>query len=55
MVNLWWFKYLHLHVQRPVDNGGPKEDLRSFKLIMEYIKALPVSYLVLLSRGGSLF
>ncbi|CAA6671226.1 unnamed protein product [Spirodela intermedia] len=27
--------------QRPVDNGGPKEDLRSFKLIMEYIKALP--------------
>ncbi|XP_078443270.1 high chlorophyll fluorescence phenotype 173 [Wolffia australiana] len=27
--------------QRTVDAAGPKEDLRSFKLIMEYIKALP--------------
>jgi len=30
--------------QRPVEgNATMKQDLRSFKLILEYIKALPVS------------
>lgn len=33
-------------LQRPVDGPtGTQQDLRSFKLIMEYIKALPVSAL----------
>lgn len=34
-------------LQRPVEGpSGAKQDLRSFKLILEYIKALPVSFLM---------
>lgn len=43
--------------QRPVDgSAGPKQDLRSFKLILEYIKALPTGQetdFVLVSCTGS--
>lgn len=36
--------FLTVMLQRPTETPqGPKQDLRSFKLIMEYIKALPVS------------
>lgn len=39
MLNLYSFLF-----QRSVDaNATMKQDLRSFKLILEYIKALPVS------------
>ena len=38
-------------LQRPVEApAGAKQDLRSFKLILEYIKALPVSALLLLLK-----
>lgn len=37
-------QYLLPLIQRPIEGPqGPNQDLRSFKLIFEYIKALPVS------------
>lgn len=41
-------------LQRPVEGpSGAKQDLRSFKLILEYIKALPVSFLMCNSEQTS--
>jgi hypothetical protein len=40
------------NAQRPVEGpAGVKQDLRSFKLILEYIKALPVSAAVCCSKN----
>jgi len=53
LVQLRWFYSIFL-LQRPVEApAGAKQDLRSFKLILEYIKALPVSALLLLLKKTS--
>lgn len=34
-------------LQKPIEGPtGPKQDLRSFQLILEYVKALPVSFVL---------
>ena len=46
-----WLLTLWSFLQRPVEGpaaGVKQQDLRSFKLILEYIKALPVSYFMCL-------
>lgn len=43
-----------LVVQRPIEGpSGANQDLRSFKLILEYIKALPVSMTDLLKKKNT--